>query len=171
MKYNREARENRGADRPGQGVATDADPAALGGILRALHRHLSARCSSARNSSAPTHGNKVLILMSDMIETILRMLRQMRGRPRRAEAPVELDSKRAIPDLRGVCVYVSGVSAPTPNLANNIGRSGGYSARLEPTCTRPVRPRAPALPPRLLPSDHRAGGTPSWMAGPWRASS
>ncbi len=33
----------------------------------------------------------------------------------------DLEAKGGIPDLRGVCIYVSGVSAPTVELANHIG--------------------------------------------------
>jgi hypothetical protein len=33
----------------------------------------------------------------------------------------ELETKRMIPDLSGVCVYVSGVSAPSAEMARHIG--------------------------------------------------
>jgi hypothetical protein len=67
---------------------------------------------------------KVLVLMSDMIEdspayrfdriswspaTINKMLS-------------DLEAKSLIPKLSGVCVYVSGASAPSAELAENIGR-------------------------------------------------
>jgi hypothetical protein len=34
----------------------------------------------------------------------------------------ELAAKRLIPNLSDVCIYVSGASAPSANLAGNIGR-------------------------------------------------
>jgi hypothetical protein len=66
---------------------------------------------------------KVLILMSDMIEDYPPYaFDRMTWTPATAQKLLaELESKRMIPDLSGVCVYVSGVSAPSAELARHIG--------------------------------------------------
>ena len=67
---------------------------------------------------------KVLILMTDMIEdyppyAFDRMVwsPQTTGKILR-----DLQARKAIADLRGVCIYVSGVNAPTAEMATNIAR-------------------------------------------------
>lgn len=75
---------------------------------------------------------KVLVLMSDMIEdNPPYKFDAMRWRPGDGETLLtELAAKRLIPDLSGVCVYVSGASAASPTLAGHIGRFWeGYFAR------------------------------------------
>ena len=66
---------------------------------------------------------KVLILMSDMIEDYPPYaFDRMTWTPATSQKLLaELESKRMIPDLSGVCVYVSGVSAPSAELARSIG--------------------------------------------------
>lgn len=66
---------------------------------------------------------KVLILMSDMIEDYPPYaFDRMTWTPKTTQKVMaDLESKRMIPDLSGVCVYVSGVSAPSAELARNIG--------------------------------------------------
>ena len=66
---------------------------------------------------------KVLILMSDMIEDYPPYaFDRMTWTPKTTEKLLaDLETKRMIPDLSGVCVYVSGVSAPTAEMARNIG--------------------------------------------------
>lgn len=65
---------------------------------------------------------KVLILMSDMIEDYPPY--KFDGMKWKLDTTTrvldELQAKRQIPDLTGVCVYVSGASAPNPQLARNI---------------------------------------------------
>lgn len=65
---------------------------------------------------------KVLILMSDMIEDYPPY--KFDGMKWKLDTTTrvldELQAKRQIPDLAGVCVYVSGASAPNPQLARNI---------------------------------------------------
>jgi hypothetical protein len=65
---------------------------------------------------------KVLILMSDMIEdNPPYKFDAMRWRPGDTGKLInELAAKRLIPDLRGVCVYVSGASARDAALAGHI---------------------------------------------------
>ena len=67
---------------------------------------------------------KVLILMSDMIEdNPPYKFDAMRWRPGDSERLLaELRAKRLIPDLSGVCVYVSGASAASPTMAGQISR-------------------------------------------------
>lgn len=81
------------------------------------------------------HGDtrhKVLVLMSDMIEdNPPYKFDAMRWRPGESGKLLnELAAKRLIPDLTGVCVYVSGASASDAALAGHIGRFWqGYFAR------------------------------------------
>jgi hypothetical protein len=81
------------------------------------------------------HGDtrhKVLILMSDMIEdNPPYKFDAMRGRPGDSGKLLnELVAKRLVPDLTGVCVYVSGASAGDAALAGHIGRFWqGYFGR------------------------------------------
>ena len=68
---------------------------------------------------------KVLVLMSDMIEDYPPYKFDARAawRPGTTEQLLdELQAKRLIADLSGVCVYVSGASAPSPELAQHIAR-------------------------------------------------
>jgi hypothetical protein len=66
---------------------------------------------------------KVLIIMSDMIEDYPPYaFDRMTWTPATTQKLLaELQSRKMIPDLSGVCVYVSGVSAPSAELARNIG--------------------------------------------------
>jgi hypothetical protein len=67
---------------------------------------------------------KVVVLMSDMIEDYPPYkFDAMQWKPGTAEKIVaDLDAKRQIPDLSGVCIYVSGASARNPQLAREIAR-------------------------------------------------
>jgi hypothetical protein len=66
---------------------------------------------------------KVLILMSDMLEDYppysFDRITWTQGTTQKLLA--ELSTKRMIPNLTGVCVYVSGVSAPSAELARMVG--------------------------------------------------
>lgn len=66
---------------------------------------------------------KVLILMSDMIEDYPPYaFDRMSWTPATTQKLLaDLSAKRMIPNLTGVCVYVSGVSAPSAELARYIG--------------------------------------------------
>lgn len=96
----------------------------------ALTRKYSARYTDIFSSvllaekifSAETR-RKVLILMSDMIEDYPPYaFDRMSWTPATTEKVMaDLQAKKMIPDLSGVCVYVSGVSAPSAELARNIG--------------------------------------------------
>ncbi len=67
---------------------------------------------------------KVVVLMSDMIEdNPPYKFDAMRWRPGESDKLLnELATKRVIPNLSGVCVYVSGASAPSAAMAGHIGR-------------------------------------------------
>jgi hypothetical protein len=67
---------------------------------------------------------KVLVLMSDMIEdNPPYRFDQMAWKPDTTERILsDLDAKRLIPRLPDVCVYVSGVSAKSAEMAEHIGR-------------------------------------------------
>src|SRR5207245_1079014 len=67
---------------------------------------------------------KVLILMSDMIEDSPPYnFEKVSWSPATTEKTLsELDAKGLIPKLAGVCIYVSGASAASAELAENIGR-------------------------------------------------
>ncbi len=66
---------------------------------------------------------KVLIIMSDMIEDYPPYaFDRMSWTPATTQKLLaDLEAKKMIPDLSGVCVYVTGVSAPTAELARHIG--------------------------------------------------
>ena len=66
---------------------------------------------------------KVLVLMSDMIEdNPPYRFQKISWSPATAPKIIsELDAKGLIPDLSGTCVYVSGVSARSADMAENIG--------------------------------------------------
>ena len=67
---------------------------------------------------------KVLVLMSDMIEDSPPYnFEKVAWSPATTEKTLsELDAKGLIPKLAGVCIYVSGASAASAELAENIGR-------------------------------------------------
>ncbi len=67
---------------------------------------------------------KVLVLMSDMIEDFPPYdFEKMSWSPTTNQKVLsELDAKGFIPKLSDVCVYVSGASARSPEMAENIGR-------------------------------------------------
>ena len=67
--------------------------------------------------------HKVLVLMSDMIEDYppYRFDKTDWSPATNQQILSELEAKGLIPDLSGVCVYVSGVSARSADLAENVG--------------------------------------------------
>jgi hypothetical protein len=96
----------------------------------AMTRHYQARYTDifsslllAEKLFSAEQRHKVLILMSDMIEdyppyAFDRMTWTANTTPK---VLTDLEAKRMIADLSRVCIYVSGVSAPNPELARNIG--------------------------------------------------
>ncbi len=67
---------------------------------------------------------KVLVLMSDMVEDHppYRFDKISWSTATNQKLLSELDAKGLVPDLSGVCVYVSGASAESAELAGNIGQ-------------------------------------------------
>lgn len=97
---------------------------ALSGSIKAQYTDIfSSLLLTEKLFSAETR-HKVLILMSDMIEdSPPYAFDRMAWTPTTTEKILsELEARGAIADLKGVCVYVSGVSAPSAQLATNIGR-------------------------------------------------
>jgi hypothetical protein len=171
MKYTREARETEARIAQVKESLRTQTAAALGRQSQARYTDIFSSLLLAEKLFSADSRNKVLILMSDMIEDYPPYaFDKMPWTP--ATTPKllsELDAKRAIPDLRGVCVYVSGVSAPTADLANNIGRFWEAYFRKAGADLHPSRYAHVLLhwpPPTSCRQDFRAGGTPSWMAGP-----
>ena len=124
MKFNRESK------------ATDAKLTEVKQMLRtqtteALNKASQARYTDIFSSllmaeklfSAESR-RKVLILMSDMIEdSPPYAFDRMTWSPQTTGKILkELQARSAIADLRGVCVYVSGVNAPTAEMASHIAR-------------------------------------------------
>ena len=124
IKFNREAK------------ATDAKILQVKESLRTQTAEALARASQAKYTDifsslllaeklfSAESRNKVLILMSDMIEDYppyaFDKLTWTPGTT--GKILKDLEAQRGIADLRGVCVYVSGVSAPSAEMATNIGR-------------------------------------------------
>ena len=78
-----------------------------------------------RSSKTPwSRSLKVLILMSDMIvDYPPYRFDRIQWSPDKNDAILkELETKGMLPDLSGVCVYVSGVSAASADQAGEIGR-------------------------------------------------
>jgi hypothetical protein len=123
MKFNKEKKET-------DARIVQVKQSLLKDTAAALDRKYQARYTDIFSSlllaekiySAETR-RKVLILMSDMIEDYPPYaFDRMNWTPNTTQKLLaELEGKRMIPDLSGVCVYVSGVSAPSAELARNIG--------------------------------------------------
>jgi hypothetical protein len=124
IKFNREAK------------ATDAKILQVKESLRAQTAEALARTAQARYTDifsslllaeklfSAESRNKVLILMSDMIEDYPPYaFDKLTWTPSTTDKILkDLEAQRGIADLRGVCIYVSGVSAPSAEMATNIGR-------------------------------------------------
>jgi hypothetical protein len=110
-----------------------------GDVAQTFAKPLASRYTDIFSSLAMAekyfHGDprrKVLILMSDMIEDNppykFDTMRWRAGDGERLLA--ELAAKQLIPDLAGVCIYVSGASAGSATMAGHIGRFWeGYFSR------------------------------------------
>ncbi len=99
-------------------------------VAQTFARPLASRYTDIFSSLAMAekyfHGDtrrKVLVLMSDMIEdNPPYKFDTMRWRPGDSDKLLaELASKQLVPDLSGVCIYVSGASASSASLAGHIG--------------------------------------------------
>lgn len=124
IKFNREAKETDARIVQVKDTLRTETAHALGRSIKAKHTDILSSLLLTEKLFSAEARRKVLILMSDMIEDS-----PSYAFDRLAWTPTttpkilaELEAKRAIADLRGVCVYVSGVSAPSADLAQNIGR-------------------------------------------------
>jgi hypothetical protein len=124
MKFNREAK------------ATEAKLVQVKETIRTQTAEVLSKASQARYTDifsslllaeklfSAEQRRKVLILMTDMIEDYppyafdrMAWSPQTTGKILR-----DLEARKAVADLRGVCVYVSGVNAPTAEMATHIAR-------------------------------------------------
>jgi hypothetical protein len=124
IKFNREAKETDARIIQVKATLRTETAQALGGSNKAQYTDIfSSLLLTEKLFSAETR-HKVLILMSDMIEdSPPYAFDRLAWTPTTTQKILsELEAKGAIADLRGVCVYVSGVSAPSAELATNIGR-------------------------------------------------
>lgn len=124
IKFNRQAKETDAQIVQVKQTLRTQTAEALGRASQARYTDIFSSLLLAEKLYSAESRRKVLILMSDMIEdyppyAFDRMAWTPTTTPKLLS---ELEAKRAIADLRGVCVYVSGVSAPTAELATNIGR-------------------------------------------------
>src|SRR2546427_12885716 len=80
--------------------------------------------TGVQTCALPISRRKALVLMSDMIEdTPEYNFEKIAWSPSAVEKLVaELEAKALVPKLPGVCVYVSGASAASAALAENIAR-------------------------------------------------
>jgi hypothetical protein len=102
--------------------------------LASRYTDIFSSLSMAEKYFAGDTRRKVLVLMSDMIEdNPPYKFDAMRWRPGDTETLLaELGAKGLIPDLSGVCIYVSGASATSAAMAGHIGRFWeGYFARAQ----------------------------------------
>jgi hypothetical protein len=124
IKFNREAKETDARIVQVKETLRTQTAEALGRASQARYTDIFSSLLVAEKLFSAEDRRKVLILMSDMIEDYPPYaFDRMAWTPTTTSKILsELGAQRAIPDLRGVCVYVSGVSAPSAELANNIGR-------------------------------------------------
>jgi hypothetical protein len=124
IKFNRQAKETDAQIVQVKETLRTQTAAALARSSQARYTDIFSSLQVAEKLFSAESRRKVLILMSDMIEDYPPYaFDRMAWTPATtAKILSDLEAKRGIADLRGVCVYVSGVSAPTADLANNIGR-------------------------------------------------
>ena len=124
IKFNRQARETDAQIVQVKAALRTQTAEALGKASHARYTDIFSSLLLTEKLFSAESRRKVLILMSDMIEDYPPYaFDQMKWTPATtAKILSELEARRGIADLRGVCVYVSGVSAPTAELANHIGR-------------------------------------------------
>lgn len=123
MKFNRQAKETEARIvEVKQTLRTQTD-AALTRKVAAPYTDIFSSLLLAEKLFSAEPRRKVLVLMSDMIEDYPPYsFDKMTWTPDTTEKLMaELARKRLIADLSHVCVYVSGASASSPELAENIG--------------------------------------------------
>jgi hypothetical protein len=123
MKFNKEKKETEARIVQVKESLRTQTAAALDQKYQARYTDIFSSLLLAEKVYSAETRRKVLILMSDMIEDYPPYaFDRMSWTPKTTDKLLaELEAKRMIPDLSGVCVYVSGVSAPSAELARNIG--------------------------------------------------
>ena len=124
MKFNREAKATEAKlVQVKETIRTQAGEA-LSKTSQARYTDIFSSLLLAEKLFSAEQRRKVLILMTDMIEDYppyafdrMAWAPQTTGKILR-----DLEGRKAIADLRGVCVYVSGVNAPTAEMATSIAR-------------------------------------------------
>jgi len=124
MKFNREAKANEAKIVQVKESLRTQTAEALGKAAQARYTDIFSSMLLAEKLFSAESRNKVLVLMSDMIEDYPPYAFDKIAWTPATTAKIlkELETQRGIADLRGVCVYVSGVSAPSAEMATNIGR-------------------------------------------------
>ena len=124
MKFNREAKAADTKIIQVKETLRTQTAEALGRTAQARYTDIFSSMLLAEKLFSAESRNKVLILMSDMIEDYPPYaFDKLTWTPSTTEKILkDLEAQRGIADLRGVCVYVSGVSAPNAEMATNIGR-------------------------------------------------
>ena len=123
IKFNRQAKETDARIVQVKETLQTQTAAALARSSQARYTDIFSSLQLAEKLFSAESRRKVLILMSDMIEDYPPYaFDQMKWTPTTTTKILsDLEAKGGFPDLRGVCIYVSGVSAPTAELANHIG--------------------------------------------------
>jgi hypothetical protein len=124
MKFNREAKATEAKLVQVKETIRTQTAEALSKASQARYTDIFSSLLLAEKLFSAEQRRKVLILMTDMIEDYppyafdrMAWAPQTTGKILR-----DLEARKAVADLRGVCVYVSGVNAPTAEMATNIGR-------------------------------------------------
>ena len=124
MKFNRQSKETEARIvRVKEALRTQTD-AALMRKSSARYTDIFSSLLLAEKLFSAESRRKILVLMSDMIEDYPPYaFDRMAWTPDTSDKLMaELQSKRLLANLAHVCVYVSGASAPSAELAENIGR-------------------------------------------------
>ena len=124
MKFNREAKAADAKIIQVKETLRTQTAEALGRPTQARYTDIFSSLLLAEKLFSAESRNKILILMSDMIEDYPPYTFDKISWTPSTTAKIlkDLEAQRGIADLRGVCVYVSGVSAPNAEMATNIGR-------------------------------------------------
>ena len=124
MKFNREAKATEAKLVQVKETIRTQTAEALSKASQARYTDIFSSLLLAEKLFSAEQRRKVLILMTDMIEDYppyafdrMPWAPQTTGKILR-----DLEARKAVADLRGVCVYVSGVNAPTAEMATNIAR-------------------------------------------------
>ena len=124
MKFNREAKATEAKLIQVKETIRTQSAEALSKASQARYTDIFSSLLLAEKLFSAEQRRKVLILMTDMIEDYppyafdrMSWSPQTTGKILR-----DLEARKAVADLRGVCVYVSGVNAPTAEMATNIAR-------------------------------------------------